>query len=197
MATVIYLHGFASVGNSPKAHALREALIEHTVLAPDLPIDPELVIAQVDRIVRNAASWPIVFVGTSLGGFWANYFAQKYDAPCVLVNPALRPSKTLYQWVGKAAKNYATGENVEVTLKDIASFAKIEMESEGNHNGALIHVFAAKDDDVINYQDVLDQVRFSKSLTLTKDGGHRFESHWGMVVDKVNEVIKNSCVPST
>jgi predicted esterase YcpF (UPF0227 family) len=191
MATVIYLHGFASVGESPKSQSLRDALSEHVVFAPDLPVNPNEVIQKVNDLVRNVESWPLVFVGTSLGGFWANYFSQKYDAPCVLVNPALTPSKTLYEWVGKSAKNYSTGQSVEVTLTDIEHFSNYEKEINRDQNGYLIHLFAAKDDEVISYLDVLTQIRYTNSTLVTEDGGHRFESHWSMVVDKVKELIKS------
>ena len=191
MATIVYLHGFASVGHGPKSQALIESFPNYTVVAPDLPVDPTLVIQKVDEIVRAAKSFPIVFVGTSLGGFWANYFAQKYDAPCVLVNPAMVPSRSMYEWVGKSAKNYATGETVEVTMSDIGTFAALEAVAASNYNGSLVNVFAAKDDDVISYKDVVEQIRYSKSMTLTEDGGHRFELHWPMVVAKVSEIIAN------
>lgn len=189
MATVIYLHGFASIGESPKSQSLRDALSEHVVLAPDLPVNPSEVIQKVNDLVRNVKSWPLVFVGTSLGGFWANYFSQKYDAPCVLVNPALTPSKTLYEWVGKSAKNYSTGQSVEVTLTDIEHFSNCEKEINRDQNGYLIHLFAAKDDEVISYLDVLTQIRYTNSTLVTEDGGHRFESHWSTVVDKVKDLI--------
>ena len=53
MATIVYLHGFLSAGTSEKSNALREALPGHTVISPDLPLDPNKVIAVVRDIMKN------------------------------------------------------------------------------------------------------------------------------------------------
>lgn len=189
MATIIYLHGFASSGKGFKPDALRKAFPECVVFSPDLPVDPDKVVSMIDALVRHAVEFPVVFVGTSLGGFWANYFAHKWDAPCVIVNPSTAPSKTMFERVGKEIKNYATGEKVEVTMRDVNTFALREMEAAELHNGALVNVFVAKDDDVVDYKETLDALRFTKSMTVLEDGGHRFEAHWDKVLDKVKEIL--------
>jgi predicted esterase YcpF (UPF0227 family) len=187
--TLIYLHGFASSGKGFKPDALRKAFPECVVFSPDLPVDPDKVISMIDNLVRHAVDFPVVFVGTSLGGFWANYFAHKWDAPCVIVNPSTSPSKTMFERVGKEMTNYVTGEKVEVTMRDVKLFSYCEIEAAELHNGALVNVFVAKDDDVIDYKETLDAMRFTKSMTVLEDGVHRFEAHCDKQIDKVKEVL--------
>lgn len=51
---------------------------------------------QVGRFVNN--NHKILLVGNSLGGYWANYFSEKYDLPCVLINPGIFPKESLQKY---------------------------------------------------------------------------------------------------
>jgi predicted esterase YcpF (UPF0227 family) len=188
MATIIYLHGFASAGASPKSDALIDAFGKECVFAPDLPIDPAKTIDVVTNIVRKATSYPVIFIGTSLGGFWANYFSHKFDTPCILVNPSMDPGKKMSTRVGTTFKNYKTGEDVVVNAQHVAAFDRCRSEALELRNGTLINLFLAEDDDVIDYKDTCDQIPSFKSRTITKDGGHRYAEHWDQVINKAQEL---------
>ena len=74
---IVYLHGFASSGVSDKVTALKERFGDDKVIAPDLPFDPDEVVSLVYDVVRNfmknrKPDEKLVFVGTSLGAFYAN-----------------------------------------------------------------------------------------------------------------------------
>lgn len=109
MATILYLHGFASAGAGPKVDALREAFPDHAVLAPDIPTDLVQAQALLDGVVRKITSYPVIAVGTSLGGFWANYLAQVYDMPAILVNPSTEPAVTMASKLVKLLKTTGPG----------------------------------------------------------------------------------------
>jgi predicted esterase YcpF (UPF0227 family) len=161
---------------------------EDHVICPDLPMDPDGVIAKIATIVHENNEYPIVFVGTSLGGFYANYFSNRYDAPCVLVNPSTRPSQTMVARLGLNT-NYATGEQFEVTDKHIALFAAMEYAIEQTQNGGLIDMFLANDDDVLDYELAIQNIPYTKSTTITPDGGHRYDQHWDLVMKKISEIV--------
>lgn len=197
MATIVYLHGFASVGDSAKSQAIRAAFPDTTVIAPDLPVDPDQVIEIVTGLVNDALkthpqAGPLIFVGTSLGGFWANYFAHDYHARAVLVNPSLMPSDTLYRALEKPTVNHKTGMPVTVTEQDLWKFDKLEDEIIDCQMGdALVDVFLAKDDDVIPWQRVMRQLDDQfRSCTITESGGHRYDTEWNRVVEKISDIIK-------
>jgi predicted esterase YcpF (UPF0227 family) len=40
----------------------------------------------------------IILCGNSLGGYWANFFSEKFKLPCLLINPALSPKSTLTKY---------------------------------------------------------------------------------------------------
>lgn len=187
MATILYLHGFASAGAGPKMDALRETFPDHAVLAPDIPTDPVQAQALLDGVVRKITSYPVIAVGTSLGGFWANYLAQVYDMPAILVNPSTEPAVTMASRVGKVIKNYRTGADITVTSADVAKFDELTKIMFENYNGTLIDVLVTKDDDVIDFQRSLDNLRFWRSCAVLDTGGHQFLSNWGRVIDLVRQ----------
>jgi predicted esterase YcpF (UPF0227 family) len=187
---ILYFHGFASSGNSAKSQALAQAFGSHQVVAPDFPYDcaaiEDMVEREIFKAVQNLAE-PIVFVGTSLGGFYANYFAAKYDSPAVLVNPSIRADLTLQQKIGKHV-NYATNEEFEVTEKYVADLSDWFSYTKENYNGRRISLFLAENDEVINAFDTGRQMPHVFKRFVYKDGGHRFEKHWGTVINHIKKL---------
>lgn len=189
MPTIIYLHGFGSTGVSPKSQALKDAFPNADVIAPTLPVTPSLIIQTVSELVRKATAYPIIFVGTSLGGFWANYFAQHFDALAVIVNPSTQPAKSLAEKVNKELFNYQTGEPIVVTADDVFQYIECQKEIAIRYNGALVHAFFASDDDVVDYTTSVSDLKFFKSCTITPTGGHRYDENWGQVIERVKTLV--------
>ena len=194
MALIVYIHGFASSGKSVKSLSLYDSFPEDEVVAPDFPVDPVVVEQMVEKIVSDYYSTPsyagpVVFVGTSLGGFWAHYFAQKYDAIGVVVNPSIKPSQTMAARIGQPLTNYATGEAIEITEQTVAEFVEREKYLQGNTNGYLLHLFLAKDDDKLPWEATAKELKFANSVTVTDTGGHRYDSEWYRVVNKLREIV--------
>jgi len=186
--TIIFLHGFGSVGDSAKSRALKAEYGEQNVIAPDLPLDPKAVVKLISDIVRSIKRYPILFVGTSLGGFYANYFAQKFDCPGILVNPATVPSRTLYNRIGYN-KNFATGEDFLWEPDFVKELGKMEKDVSTVHSGGLVNLFVAKDDDVIDHRETLQNYPYTAHCAVYQTGGHRFEENWGDVVAHVRKIL--------
>lgn len=187
---IIYFHGFASSGKSIKSIALKNQFGEDRVIAPDFPADPIEVIQMVTALVHNAPrNEKVMFVGTSLGGFYALYCAQYFDAPCVIVNPSTRPSQTIAKHIG-INQRYDTNEEFEVTDEHIETFKTMEAFIDQNSNGALVNLIVAHDDNVIDYRITLQDIPYRKRLIQFPDGGHRLTEHWDEVVRVVNDVLK-------
>lgn len=144
----------------------------------------------VDGIVRENTDYPLIFVGTSIGGFWANYFAQKWDTLCVIVNPATKPSKTLAQYVGKTVKNYATGQPIVVTHADLIGYEKREKYLATHTDASRINMFVASDDNVISPDETLASLPNAAFTDIKKTGGHRFEEHWNDVITRIKALLQ-------
>lgn len=68
-----------------------------------------------------------MFIGSSLGGFWAQYLAPEFGAHLVLINPSLRPDETLARHVGRF-QNIATGAETVLTLDDVRALRAYRVE---------------------------------------------------------------------
>jgi len=95
---ILYLHGFASCGEGNKSSELKKYFGEGNVLSPDLSPSPFDTITMVERLLRSEDIGLII--GSSLGGFYATYLAEKYQMRAVLLNPSTEPWKTLAPYVG-------------------------------------------------------------------------------------------------
>ena len=89
---IVYLHGFCSSPASWKSRLLaeemaRRGLAEHFV-CPQLSPVPAEAAASVSRLIE-AADGPVTLIGSSLGGHYANFLAEKHGLNAVLINPAV------------------------------------------------------------------------------------------------------------
>lgn len=116
---IVYLHGFNSSAQSHKAQVLARYLEERGLGAqyacPDLAPHPRDAIRAIEAL-RGAC-----FIGSSLGGFYATYMAEKHGARAVLINPAIDPHIGLRAYLGPQ-KNLHTGEPYELTEDDLRAW---------------------------------------------------------------------------
>jgi hypothetical protein len=190
---IIYLHGFASSGASDKVTQLRKRFGDDKIIAPDLPFDPDEVFKLVYDIVfdfmkSREPTEKLIFVGTSLGAFYANYFGHLYDSCVVLVNPSVTPSETLKEKLGPNT-NYHTGEEFLVSLAHLDKLDRMREHVKAMYSPSLVSLFVAKDDEVIPYESMLEGFPYA-TVTVMEDGGHKFADHWNLVVDRVESLLK-------
>lgn len=100
---IVYLHGFRSSPQSFKARMLGERLHELGCAGrwhcPALPASPR---QAVDGVLAQFAPGPRdTLIGSSLGGFYATWIAERTGCRAVLLNPAVRPAVGLAAWVGE------------------------------------------------------------------------------------------------
>lgn len=188
MATLIYLHGFRSTGQSDKAVMLSKSFPNDTVISPTLPNNPSEVISLINNIVSTVTNYPIIFVGTSLGGFYSNYFSQKYDCPGVLINPSTRPSDTMALAVGSIT-NHKTNEVSEWKYEYVEKLHGMEREIKDIQAGVLINLFVALDDDVIDAQTTIADLPYTAFSEITETGGHRYSSNFSNVISRITQLI--------
>lgn len=90
---LLYIHGFASTGNSSKVEILRALFPNTTVLSPNLSMRPREDFERLQDIVERDHVTTVV--ATSLGGFYALALAQLYDLRLVVINPAIAAPEIL------------------------------------------------------------------------------------------------------
>lgn len=184
---IILLHGLASVGTGPKYDSLKKEF-GNDVYSPNLPLHPNAVESLITNIVESLNNAPMLFIGTSLGGFWANYFAHKYNSRCILVNPCISPSYYLKSKVGLIISKILI-KNIGTIVDDyLFEFEMREQFINRNLNNSLIHLFLSKDDRILPYKKTLSMIKDPASCFIFEDGGHQFDSYWHYVVDQVKHI---------
>jgi uncharacterized protein len=112
---ILYLHGFRSSPLSFKATLLGERMralghADHYV-CPQLPASPREAIAVAEAFITGHGQ-DCCLVGSSLGGYYATYLAERHGCPSVLLNPAVKPPRDLEKYVGVTTA-YHTNERFE------------------------------------------------------------------------------------
>ena len=89
---------------------------------PALPPLADDAIREIEKLpMRN-----VCLIGSSLGGFYATYLAEKHGLKAVLINPAIDPHVGLRAYLGPQ-KNLHTGQPYELTEAHLAQWKKLYM----------------------------------------------------------------------
>jgi len=101
---ILYLHGFRSSPHSFKAKAMQDYMARcgrsAEFFCPALSPSPAIAIAQAEAILAGVDPAEVTVIGSSLGGFYATWLAEKYGCKAFLVNPAVKPPRELESYVG-------------------------------------------------------------------------------------------------
>lgn len=94
---ILYLHGFRSSPESFKAQALGRFFAEkglgHRFFCPQLPDSPRESLALIAQMIEGYLPYEVILIGSSLGGFYATWVAEKIGCRAVLLNPVVSPWK--------------------------------------------------------------------------------------------------------
>lgn len=88
------------------------------------PALPPLAPDAMREIQRLRPGKDVCFVGSSLGGFYATYLAERLGGRAVLINPALDPHIGLRAYLGPQ-RNLHTGEPYELTEAHLQEWEKL------------------------------------------------------------------------
>src|SRR6266480_3709245 len=120
---LVYIHGFNSSALSFKARLIAARMAElgrsDEFACPELPHRPRAAIAVLERLLGEERPGNTCLIGSSLGGYYATWLAEKHSLRAVLVNPAVRPHELLRSCVGRQTNLY-TGAQYELTQEHLA-----------------------------------------------------------------------------
>ena len=115
---LVYLHGFNSSPASHKAQMMKAHMEGRGrgqfYACPALPDTPREAIRAIETAIAGRDPRQVTFVGSSLGGFYATYIAEKLGCRAALINPAITPHIGLEAYLG-TQKNLHTGAPYELT----------------------------------------------------------------------------------
>lgn len=172
---IIYLHGFISSPASRKARQLQDYMqargLGGQFACPALPDTPQAAVRAIEAALARAAEREVTFVGSSLGGFYATWFAEQYDRRAVLINPAIRPDIGLAAYLGPQ-RNLYTGEAFELTEAHLAGWRGLVVEQIDAERYLLL---LETGDEVLDWREAAR--RYEGARTIIRDGGdHTMQS---------------------
>ncbi len=166
---ILYIHGFGSSGEGGKARQFRTYFksINVPFIAPSLSYVPELAIQTLEEIIQ-LSSEPVTVIGSSLGGYYSLYLAEKYNLKAVLINPAVNAPRTLETF--EEGTNYYDSSSFEWNSSHISMLENYAVKE--FHNKAFL--FLQKGDDVLDYREALEKL--PEAATILEEGGnHSFD----------------------
>lgn len=177
---IIYLHGFNSTGDSAKGKALKSALKNDIhCYTPTYHYEPDLAVASLSKYIKNSVSQhpnnePRMIIGSSLGGFYAQYLARQFSGfKVVLINPALGPIASLQNHLGEN-ENFYSGEKYILQQKHLEQLQHYDIKHPcRNHKETLL--LLDKDDEVIDYHFALEKYKKCAKIILFDGGDHQFQ----------------------
>jgi len=176
MKNILYLHGFASSSDSTKAKLFKEFVNSHknlNVLTPDLPNN----LIGWSKLIEELCEKhnPVAFIGSSMGGFYSTFFARKFGAMDVLLNPAVFPAEGMKSYLGKN-NNYATGEEFIMKNDEIEHLKLMEKKiNKNNYSNDRTMVLLESGDEVLNYKEAVSFYS-GAHIKIISGGSHSLDS---------------------
>lgn len=211
---LIYIHGLDSDANSTKGMLLEKYCQHHhpdiNVLRPDLNKSPQDVF---DKLISLVEEWgsdsKVVFVGSSLGGYFSTLVSNHKGCAALLLNPSTQPHVTLQRFAQDLLLNndsnegqgedelpknqilYTTAGGWDITSADLQWFADHQLSEV--HYPRRIAVFIKEGDELLNPE--LSKAFYQQqgsTVILQAGGDHRF-SDFGeqlpMVINMLQDLV--------
>ncbi|MYM68974.1 esterase [Pseudoduganella sp. FT55W] len=181
---ILYLHGFRSSPSSMKARVVGERMaalgLADQVISPQLPASPkaamELALSLIEGIPANELS----IIGSSLGGYYATWLAERIGCKAVLLNPAVVPSLDLDKHVGVTTQ-YHSDEPFEFKREYIDELRALEVPKISKPERYFL--IAATGDEVLDYRDMLTHYQGARQHLI--EGSDHAVSEFPQYVDAV------------
>ncbi|OUX09626.1 MAG: esterase [Gammaproteobacteria bacterium TMED242] len=186
--TILYFHGFKSSSDSTKAKDLHKFISRRTrntiLITPNIHDNFHDAHDQIINLIESNQP-NIFFMGSSLGGYYASFFSQKYNKKAVLINPAIPPLKDFEMHLGKN-KNYSNGNKFIITKNDIDYIRSLSYKKILKPKNLMILLESG--DEILNYNDASSY--FSGSHIDILYGGDHSYSSFKEKFNKIQDFLK-------
>lgn len=160
---ILYLHGFRSSPESLKARLLSERMAQlgrsAEWLCPQLPASPAAAVALASALVAGVAAPELTIIGSSLGGYYATWLAERLGCRAVLLNPAVHPQRQLQHHVGLTT-HYHSARPFDFKpgyIDELAALAVAAISAPQRY-----FLLAATGDTVLDYRDMVAHYRLAQ-----------------------------------
>ena len=171
---LIYIHGFNSSSQSGKARDMAAWMADRGLAdafaCPDLPHRPAAAIDLLEGLIGQSQG-PAKLLGSSLGGFYATYLAEKHGLKAILVNPCVACHDKLKAYVGQTQKNWHSNQEDVFSAQHAAELDTLKVPAITRPERYLL--LAETGDEVLDYRDAVAYYREAHQIIL-RGGDHGF-----------------------
>jgi hypothetical protein len=183
---LIYIHGFNSSSQSGKARELQAYLAERGLagdyVCPDLPHRPSEAIALLEKLIAQSKT-PVKLMGSSLGGFYATWLAERHGLKAVQINPCVACDEKLADEVGRTQKSWHSGETYAFTAQHLAELQALKVPAITKPERYLLLVETG--DEVLDYREAVAYFAGARQVVL--EGGDHGFSHFAEYIPTILE----------
>jgi uncharacterized protein len=184
MHAIVYLHGFLSSPLSQKAQQTAEWLAEHHPMikfcCPSLsayPGEAQIQLVALINALHDHYGDPLCdkvgLIGSSLGGFWATWLAEKYKLRAVLINPACEPQKLVTSLLDQPLKSYHSDRIYTLLPHHVDEIDALDVPITDTEKYWLL---AQMGDEVLDYRVAEKKYALCKK-TIEQGGDHSFQGY--------------------
>ena len=183
---ILYLHGFRSSPQSMKARLTGERMAQlgrsAEFICPQLPASPRLAMELAFGLVAGVPAEDLTIIGSSLGGYYATWMAEKLGGRAVLLNPAVVPMLDLDQHVGVTTA-YHSDEPFEFKREYIGELRALAVPQVSQPERYFL--LACTGDEVLDYRDMVAHYAGAKQKVV--QGSDHAISEYADYLDEVLE----------
>lgn len=188
---LLYLHGFRSSPLSAKAQTMAALVQKRFPLTvwhcPPLPPSPreamQSVMATVSGWHAEAGFENMAVIGSSLGGYYATWLAERMHCKAVLLNPAVKPARDLASYIGELTNWHDPVGSFFFKPEFIDELRMLEAGALKRAKNYLVVI--AKGDEVLDWEEMT--ARYSGAhIRLLEGGDHAlsdFDTHLPEILD--------------
>jgi predicted esterase YcpF (UPF0227 family) len=181
---ILYLHGFRSSPQSFKARLLAQRMQAlgrgDEYRCPQLPASPREAIALASDLAAGIASDELTLVGSSLGGYYATWLAERFGCRVVLLNPAVKPPRDLEKYVGVTTA-WHSDERFEFKREYVGELEALAVQRITRPERYLL--IAATGDEVLDWREMVAHYPGAEQFVI--EGSDHGISEFAQYVDKV------------
>jgi predicted esterase YcpF (UPF0227 family) len=181
---ILYLHGFRSSPRSFKARVMQERMTAAgragDLICPQLPASPKAAMELALLLAERHAPHNLSIVGSSLGGFYATWLAERLGVRAVVLNPSVDPLKNLEKHVG-VTTNWHSDEPFEFRPEYIDELAALKVARITQPERYFL--IAATGDEVLDYRDMVAHYAGARQHVI--EGSDHAISEFAQYVDEV------------
>lgn len=174
---ILYIHGFNSSPQSLKAQQTADYLSKNfpqiSLAAPQIPAYPIDAVNFLEAFYVKNQKLIKGIIGSSLGGYLASYFVEKYSVKSVLINPAVRPYELLSDYLGEQVNPY-TKERYHLEPRHMDELMAIDTPCINRQTNYWL--LQQQGDEVLDYRQAVAKYAGCRQ-TVEAGGDHSFQGY--------------------